>query len=234
LNQAASIPTGCAPLDIPLGGGFRHGELTLVWGEAGTGKTTLMVQTAVQSARRNLKCLFIDADRSFTTQRIAQLAGSETAELSQFIVLFMPESFSQQAALIENLENYMSSRVGLIVFDTITGLYRVALRGREKTFVLNRELTRQLAYLDEFASIHQVPVVLTSQVHARLRPRRSDIEPVARRALFHFPKTILNLKHTPRSRVKSIIVERLQGRDGSTELLVGLDQAGFVQAPDLV
>ncbi len=220
------IPTGCVPVDRLLGGGFV-GEVSLVWGEAATGKTSLMIQTAVQAAALGQKTLFIDADRSFTSQRLTQIAGPTEGEVSRFILLFLPETFSDQAVLIEKLENYMTPRIGLVVFDTITSLYRVAMRGDQKPFTLNRELTRQLAYLEEFAKTHDVAVVLTSQVHARLRPGFGDIEPVARRTLFHFPKTILHIRRTSQVGVKTIILERLRGQQTSAEALVSLSGSGF-------
>jgi RecA/RadA recombinase len=198
-----------------------------VWGEASTGKTSLMIQTAVQAAIRSKKTLFVDADRSFTPQRLTQIAGSESRSLGEYITLFLPENFAHQTSLIEDLESYMSPRVGLVIFDTITSLYRAALRGDQKPFALNRELTRQLAYLEEFAAAHRIAVVLTSQVHARLKPGLSEIEPVARRTLFHFPRTILRISHTPEASVKTIILERVRGEQARSEVTVRLNQSGF-------
>lgn len=221
-----SNPTGCGPLDELLSGGFAR-ELSLVWGEASTGKTSLMIQTAVQAAIRSKKTLFVDSDRSFTPQRLIQIAGSGSASLSQYITLFLPENFANQTTLIENLENYLSPHVGLVIFDTITSLYRATLRSDQKPFALNRELTRQLAYLEEFAKTHGIAVVLTSQVHARLKPGLDQIEPVARRTLFHFPRTILKIGHTREASVKTIILERLRGEQTRAEIVVRLSESGF-------
>jgi len=41
------IPTGCPPIDELLGGGFRFGEVSLVYGEASTGKTTLALSLSL-------------------------------------------------------------------------------------------------------------------------------------------------------------------------------------------
>lgn len=188
------------------------GELTVAYGEAGTGKTTLAIQTTIIASRRSSKVLFIDTDRSFTHQRFIQLAGEDYNAISERILLFYPETFAAQTSLIESIENYLTASTNVIVVDTITSLYRVSLGSAERTFMLNRELNRQLAYLSEVALRHKLLVLLTSQVHARLGFPFGRIEPVARRTLAHWPRTIIRLKNTPERSRKEIVVERRRGR----------------------
>lgn len=211
-SEEAITPSRCESLDALLGGGFTGGEITVVYGEAGTGKTTLAIQTAIEAARRGSKVLFIDADYSFTHQRFIQLAGEESAGVIDQILLFYPETFSAQTGLIESIENYLTKSTRLLIVDTITSLYRVSLGSSEQTFMLNRELNRQLAYLSEVALRRRTTVLLTSQVHARLDFPFGQIEPVARRTLAHWPRTIMKLKNTSEQGRKEIIVERRKGR----------------------
>jgi len=213
------IPSRCEPLDKLLSGGFAIGGMIVVYGEAGTGKTTLALQTAIEAARRGLKVIYIDADHSFTHQRFGQLAGEES-DVSERILLFFPETFADQTSLVENIESYLTTRTRLVIIDTITSLYRVSLGSAERTFVLNRELNRQLAYLSEVAARRELVALLTSQVHARLDFPFGRIEPVARRTLAHWPRTIIRLKHTSEQPRKEIIIERQRGK-----------QTGFVRCP---
>ncbi len=206
-------PTGCATLDTLLGGGLAVGALTLVYGEAATGKTTLMIQSAVSAAKAGHKVIYIDADRSFSQQRLKQIAGESYPTISQKIFIVMPESFDQQSNLVENLETYVTKAVRLLILDTVTSLYRLAFRGEESVFALNRQLNRQLAYLVSLAATRKIAVAITSQVHAQFRPTFSRTEPVARRTLFHWPKTVLSLALTPKSSVKQVTLERIDGRD---------------------
>ena len=206
------MPSRCETLDALLGGGFTAGEITIIYGEAGTGKTTLAIQTSIEAARRSFKVLFIDADHSFTHQRFLQLAGEDSAGVSERILLFFPETFSAQMSLIESIENYLTASTRLIIVDTITSLYRVSLGSSEHTFMLNRELNRQLAYLSEVALGHGLVVLLTSQVHARLDFPFGRIEPVARRTLAHWPRTIIRLKNTSERGRKEFVIERRKGR----------------------
>lgn len=221
------IPSRCEPLDALLAGGFTVGEITVVYGEAGTGKTTLTIQTAIEAARRDSKVLYIDTDHSFTHQRFSQLAGEDAEAVSEQILLFFPDTFSAQTTLVENIENYLTPSARLLVADTITSLYRLGLGSAERTFSLNRELNRQLAYLSTVAVRHRLVVLLTSQVHARLDFPFGRIEPVARRTLAHWPRTIIRLKNTSEQSRKDIIVERTRGRQTTLRCSAKLTERGF-------
>lgn len=222
------IPSRCEPLDGLLGGGFSVGEVVVVYGEAGTGKTTLAIQTAIEAARLGSKVLYVDTDRSFTHQRFSQLAGEDSEATSERILLFFPATFSAQTSLVESIENYLTASTRLVVVDTITSLYRVSLGSAQRTFILNRELNRQLAYLSEVAVRHKLVVLLTSQVHARLDFPFGRIEPVARRTLAHWPRTIIRLKNTPAQSKKEIIIERRRGRQTSSLMCLSvLTARGF-------
>jgi DNA repair protein RadB len=211
-----------------LGGGFTTGEVVVVYGEAGTGKTTLALQTAIEAARRGSKVIYVDADHSFTHQRFVQLAAEETDTVSEQILLFFPDTFVAQTTLIESIENYLTSRTRLAIVDTITSLYRVSLGSAQQTFFLNRELNRQLAYLSEVAVRYKLVVLLTSQVHARLDFPFGRIEPVARRTLAHWPRTIIRLRNTSEQSRKEIIVERRKGRQtGPLKCSAKLSGHGF-------
>jgi len=221
------IPSRCEPLDGLLGGGFSVGEIAVVYGEAGTGKTTLSIQTAIETARRGSRVLYIDTDHSFTHQRFSQLAREDADAVSERILLFFPDTFSAQTSLVESIENYLTPSARLLVADTITSLYRVGLGSAERTFSLNRELNRQLAYLSTVAVRHRLVVLLTSQVHARLDFPFGRIEPVARRTLAHWPLTIIRLKNTSEQSRKDIIVERKRGRQTTLRCSAKLTERGF-------
>ncbi len=222
------IPIGCPDLDKLLHGGISTGELTLIYGEAATGKTSAAIQAAIAAANIGLKTLYMDSDHSFTQQRFRQIAGTASEKISPLIMLFMPESFSEQRGIVESLNNYVTPSVGLVIIDSVSTLYRAAFSKSESIFSLNRDLARQIAYLDELSSAHKIACLLTSQVHARLNPPVEDVEPVARRTLFHFPQTILRIRTTPRPNVKEFILEKSGGSDiARTSCIVTLGPDGL-------
>jgi len=225
------ISVGCACLDRMIHGGFTRGEVALIYGEAATGKTTTVIQAAVSSAKMSLKVIYVDSDRSFTQQRFRQIAGSQSKDISELISLFFPETFTEQRALLESLENYVTPSLGMVIVDSVSSLYRAAFSDTASIFSLNRDLSGQLAYLGELASSHNIACIITSQVHSRLTPPVTDIEPVARRTLFHFPRTILRTKNTPKPSVREFVLERINGSDITrSSCLVRLQESGLADA----
>jgi DNA repair protein RadB len=204
------LSTKSISLDKLLNGGFSLKELTLIYGEASTGKTTLVLQTAIEAAKALWKTLYIDVDSSFTPQRFTQIAGLNINEASFNIFVFSPKSFLEQTRIIENLETCLSKSVVLIIVDSITTLYRLEASNPEKRFVLNRALNRQLAYLAELAKKHELAVLLTSQVHSLLN--YADIEPIAKRALLHWCGTIIKLRNFKEG-FKEAVIERLNFKE---------------------
>ena len=225
------IPTGCASLDRLLRGGFGRGETALIYGEAATGKTTAVIQAAVSCARMGLKVLYVDSDHSFTYQRFQQIAKSQSEAASQLMMLFLPETFAEQRKLLESLGNYATPSLGMVVVDSMSTLYRAAFSRAESIFTLNRDLGRQLAYLGEMSTQNNIACIITSQVHARLKPPVGDIEPVARRAIFHFPRTILRIRNAPRPNIREFFLERLEGSEvRGSSCLVALREGGIEDA----
>ena len=67
------IPLGLTPLDRTLGGGIRSGELLLIGGAQGTGKTTLALQVArniAQSGQANALYVCFEHDEEYLLNRL--------------------------------------------------------------------------------------------------------------------------------------------------------------------
>jgi len=200
----------------------------LIYGEATTGKTTTVIQAATACGGQGRKVVYVDSDHSFTQQRFNQIARDRSSDVSQLITLFLPDTFSEQRRIVESLENYVTSRLGMVIVDSISSLYRAAFSNPNSIFSLNRDLSRQVAYLGELASSHNIICIITSQVHSRLTATAADIEPVARRTVFHFPRLILRIKNTPKTSVKEFVLERINGEDIAKEnCLVSLQESGL-------
>ncbi|MEM2357033.1 MAG: AAA family ATPase [Candidatus Bathyarchaeia archaeon] len=223
------LSTKSFSLNKLLNGGLPLRELSLIYGEASTGKTTLVLQTAIEAAKNLLKVLYIDVDYSFTPQRFNQIAGLHANKASPNIFIFTPKTFFEQTQIIENLETYLSKLTVLIIVDSITTLYRLEVSTLEERFALNRALNRQLAYLAELAKKHELAVVLTSQVHSSLN-EYVDIEPIAKRALFHWCGTIIKLVNL-KGNFKEVIVERLNFKETpNLKCKLKLTKEGLIEA----
>ena len=63
-EASACRPTGMAELDRVLGGGLVPGSVTLLGGEPGIGKSTLLLQALSSLARGGARCLLVSAEES--------------------------------------------------------------------------------------------------------------------------------------------------------------------------
>ncbi|MFT7474471.1 MAG: DNA repair protein RadA/Sms [Verrucomicrobiales bacterium] len=66
----SAAPTGIAELDRVLGGGFVAGSVTLVGGEPGIGKSTLLLQAVAALAASGKTCLYVAAEESSEQVRL--------------------------------------------------------------------------------------------------------------------------------------------------------------------
>lgn len=202
------IPTGCHALDKMLDGGLAVGDVTLVYGEAETGKTALAIQCAVNTARVGDKAIFVDSDSTFSPVRLSQIAGKDIDEVAPLITLVKPTVFQEQALAIDRLDEYLTKTVRLVAVDTVTSRYRLELDSPKKTFTLNRELGRQVAYLAQIAKTRKVAVLINSQVRSVFLEGMVTMEPIGTRVLKFWADVVLNLKHTGQSRIMKAVLEK--------------------------
>jgi replicative DNA helicase len=79
LARGRPIPTGFSPLDDALDGGVRAGDLTVVGGRPGVGKTVAALQAARSAALAGHDALFICYEHQ-PAQLVGRLLGLEAAE----------------------------------------------------------------------------------------------------------------------------------------------------------
>ena len=221
------IPTGCISLDKLLGGGFPAEAVSLVYGEAETGKTSLAVQCAVNCARRGIKSLFIDTDGTFSYERLSQIAEYDYEKISPLMIIMRPTTFQEQSRAIDHLEKVITKKFGLIVVDTVTSLYRVELNDTEETYAANRELNRQLAVLTQIAKTLGVAVLVISQVRSVPFGDDVEIKPVATRVLNYWSEIILDMKQTSQTRVIKMLREKHPKIKGTGFIYIKIESTGI-------
>ncbi|MEM2104914.1 MAG: ATPase domain-containing protein [Candidatus Bathyarchaeia archaeon] len=203
------IPTGCKAIDNALEGGIPTKGLTLVYGEAETGKTTLAMQTVVNCAIRGYKTLFVDCDDTFSSRRLSQIAAGRLNEIAELIILMKPHSFQEQTFVVDHLNEYVTTRFGLVVIDTVTSLYSARIaENPQKTFELNRELNRQMGLLAQLARTNRIAILVTSQVRSAFEEGYVSVEPVATRVLKFWAETIIAMKPTENPRTIKATIEK--------------------------
>jgi DNA repair protein RadB len=226
-STTSPVPTGCSGLDKLLNGGLHPSTVTLVYGEAETGKTSLAIQCAVNATRLGYKVIFIDSDGSFTPRRLAQIASHDLNEVAPKITLVQPTTFQEQALAIDRLDQYLTPQVGLIVVDTVTSLYRAEFdKSKEKTFRMNRELGRQLAILAQIAKTRKIAALMTSQVRSVFLEGFATIEPVATRVVKFWADTVLNMKPADHRNTIKVALEKPEKRTGPANCYLSIEENG--------
>ena len=210
-------------MDRILDGGLPLRNVALLYGAAETGKTTLAIQCAANTARVGYKTIFIDSDNSFSPERLSQIALDDIDRVSASIIFIKPSSFTEQGVVIDHIEEYLTPKFGLVVVDTITSLYRAELGTAQKTFTLNRELNRQVASLAQIAKSHQLTVLMTSQVRSVPLPEGTDVVPVATRVLKFWSDFVIGLDSAEERGVIVATLEKPVERSSSCRLIMEED-----------
>jgi len=221
------IPTGCIALDKLLGGGFPAEGVSLVYGEAETGKTSLAVQCAVNCARRGIKSLFIDTDGTFSYERLSQIAEYDYEKISPLMIIMRPTTFQEQSRAIDQLEKVITRKFGLIIVDTVTSLYRVELDDPQETYAASRELNRQLAVLTQIVKTCGVAALIISQVRSVLLGETIEMKPVATRVLNYWSDIVLDMKQTGQTRVIKVLREKHPKIKGTGFCYVKIESTGI-------
>jgi DNA repair protein RadB len=222
------IPTGCGSLDKLLDGGLHPGDVTLVYGEAETGKTSLAIQCAVNAVRLGCKVIFVDSDGTFSPNRLAQIAGHDLNEVAPQIILIKPTTFQEQALAIDRLDAYLTPQICLVIVDTVTSLYRAELNeSKEETFKLNRELGSQLADVAQLARTRKIAVFITSQVRNVFVQDFAFVEPVGTRVLLFWSDTVLSLRPADRRSMVKAVLEKHSGKAGRLNCYFSIEENGI-------
>ncbi len=158
------VGSGSDVLNKLLGGGYEKDVVTTIYGPAGAGKSTACLLAAISVASSDKKAIYVDTEGGFSATRLGQLAGNLKNEIISNILFMKPTTFDEQQKCIEKLRVMVNQKIGIIIIDTITNLYRS--ERSEDNAVLNRELGRQVSYLVEISRTKSIPVILANQVYS--------------------------------------------------------------------
>jgi DNA repair protein RadB len=211
------IKIECKSLDDLLEGGIESGCLTLLYGEAGSGKTNICLQVSRNVARKE-KVAYIDTE-GVSMERLKQMSGKPYDKIMKNVLLWEATNMEEQEEAIDAVVNLVekSSKMGLVVFDSATIHYRMTKRNEERFD--RKTLTGQVSKLLSLARKQDIPIILTSQVYTDID--RGTYEPLGGHMLTHNAKSIIRLdKLGPNTRRAVVMKHRHLAEAKSAEFFL--------------
>lgn len=227
--------TGCKSIDELLGGGFESGTVTQLYGEAGSGKTNICLQVAVECARNGKSVIFIDTE-GLSPERFLQIASSEPLEdvesIARRIMIYEPQSFEQQTSCIKGIDAVIKekegkNKVSLVILDSATLFYRLELDDERNVYL--KGLANQIAHLLEIARRYDLAVVITNQVYTDVE--RGELRPVAGYTLEYISKVIVQLEKVARGGKRRAILKKHRSMPEDTACEFFITSKGVEDSP---
>lgn len=191
------LSSGFDALDAILGGGLVLGSATLIAGEPGMGKSTLLSQVAVIMAGKGKKVIYVTGEESPTQihLRLSRLASSVPQSLS-----YLDDTRADVIAATLEAE-----KPDLAIVDSIQSLTTEQASGEAGSV---SQVKACAALLTQTAKKSGVPIILVGQV-------TKDGEIAGPRVLEHVVDTVLSLEGDKLNRFR--VLRAIKHRFGSTD-----------------
>lgn len=211
LEDLRLVPFRCQPLDEMMSGGVESGCLTLIYGEAGTGKTNLCLTLARNLAQEDRKTVYVDSE-GVSLQRLRQMSGDDREKVLKEVLVSEVHSLEDQDRMIGKAIKLAEGNpdVGLIVVDSMTMFYRLASKDDERAE--RRVLAGQSAKLLTAARKLNLPVVVTSQVYTDVET--GAFEALGGNVLHHNAKTIIKVERLAPSKRRAVLMKHRHLAEG--------------------
>ncbi|MBQ6236611.1 MAG: DNA repair protein RadA [Bacteroidales bacterium] len=152
--ETQRIPTGCAEFDRVLGGGIVPGSLILLGGEPGIGKSTLLLQTALNIPDRRILYVSGEESEQQIKMRADRLMGERKAESEECYVV--SETVTQR--IVEHIEQV---RPDILVVDSIQTISSETIDSSAGSISQIRECTAEFQRL---AKERSLPILLVGHI----------------------------------------------------------------------
>jgi DNA repair protein RadA/Sms len=210
---APKRPTGVAELDRVLGGGLVTGSVTLLGGEPGMGKSTLLLQALGRIAASGVRCLLVGAEES--AEQVRQ-RGARLGSLAPDLLLVADTSLPRVLAHVE------ATRPEVVAVDSIQAIADPDVTGVPGSLTQVRECAHRLVRLSKE---HAVTTVVVGHV-----TKEGNL--AGPRTLEHVVDTVLSFTGDRHHALRYL--HALKHRFGSTQELglLEMTESGLVGVPD--
>jgi len=208
------LSTGFKEFDRVLGGGLIDGEVVLMSGEPGVGKSTLLLQIALHLSSKK-KILYVCGEESPSQliSRLDRLAGQGGKPENIFVT---------NDVVVENIYNLVSEeKFGLVIVDSIQSVTSLTSKGYPGSI---SQVRASGAVLTRLSKVTGVPSVLVGQIN-----KGGDI--AGPKILEHIVDCVLYIEGGEFNQYR--ILRGMKNRFGSTNEIgvfemtsMGLDEVG--------
>lgn len=209
------MTSGLSELDRVLGGGIVPGSLTLISGEPGIGKSTLIAQAAGMIAQRYGNVLYVSGEES--EEQIKLRADRVLGSISEALFIY-PET---------NIENIMAAceeiKPCFLIIDSIQTMYSASADPVAGSLTQIRECSSRLIH---YAKNNDVPVFIVAHV-----TKSGDL--AGPKTMEHMVDTVLSFSGERDRDLR--IVRSFKNRFGTTDEIGAfrMTAGGMVEVPDL-
>ena len=172
----------------------------------------------------------LDTENNFSIERLKQIAKYDYNKILNYLIFLKPTSFEEQRKAFDKLKDAVDNKVGLIIVDTIAMLYRLELGKNEKVYEVNRELGRQISYLNEIARKKHIPILITNQVYADFE-NKDKVNMVGGDLLKYSSKCLIELQITPAGNRK-LILKKHRSIEQEKEITFKIVEGGVIGAKE--
>ena len=214
-EEHARMSTGLSELDRVLGGGIVPGSLTLISGEPGIGKSTLIAQMAGRVAETTGPVLYVSGEES--GEQVKLRADRVLGSISDRLYIY-PET---------NIENIMSAcdeiRPCLLIVDSIQTMYSASADSVAGSLTQIKECSGQLI---RYAKNNHVPVFIVAHV-------TKSGELAGPKTIEHMVDTVLSFSGERDRDLR--ILRSFKNRFGTTDEIGAfrMTSEGMIEVPDL-
>ena len=152
-DNYARLDTGIGELNRVLGGGLVNGSLTLISGEPGIGKSTIIIQAAAKMAAKYGKVLYISGEESI--EQIKMRADRVCGELHDGVFILSETNMENAAAAVDSLNPVF------IIIDSIQTMYTADMDSAQGSVSQVRACGNELMRIGKTRNI---PVFITCHV----------------------------------------------------------------------
>ena len=147
------IDTGIGELNRVLGGGMVKGSLTLISGEPGIGKSTIIIQTASNIAARGLTVLYVSGEES--EEQIKLRADRVCESIPDTLFVLAETNMENVETACENV------KPDFLIIDSIQTMYSTQLDSAPGSISQVRQVGNQLMRLGKTGNI---PIFIVAHV----------------------------------------------------------------------